>query len=149
MLLFDVMHAQDRTLSSWSSSFVHVQTIRNLLFNCIHLINRIAHHPEGTPFCPAKTLEQICEQHFSQKKEGTFGPPTLAACVYSTQKTHLRQLKNPVRLGNQRVSTGLTEEKCHKLIVKSFNTACRFESVSSVGVSPSALQSNLLEWLGL
>ena len=145
MLLFDTMHAQERIGDKWSDSYFHIFTLRNMMWNCLHMIMRVVFHPCGTPFAPCKTLENVCEQHFSQKKLGG-ASPTIASCVFSTQKTHLKQYLHPFKPAQCPDSTQLSSEQASKIMVKSFQIASKFESVCSVGQSSDSLRRKLLDW---
>ena len=148
LLLFDAMRAVERCDSRFADCFLHVFTLRNLLFNCIGMILRVVYHPAGIPFCPSRTMENVAEQHFAAKKVGVGNAsPSLAACLWSTQKTHLRQLLRPTVPPTCPTSTDLAMEDAQKIMLKAFHMASRFESITSVGESAAALRQQLVKCL--
>lgn len=116
------------------------------MWNTVHMILRIIFHPEGCPFAPCKTMENICEHHFSQKKLGNSASPSIAACIYSTHKTHMKQLKNPFEAPPTLTGTGISMEKASEIMQKAFFMASRLESACSVGISAETLRKQLVEW---
>ena len=148
LALFDCMKARQRCSEKWEDCWLHVFTVRSLLFNFVHLILRVVWHPEGCPFLPKKTLENISEYHFSQKKLGV-ASPSIAQCIYNTQKVHMKQLLHPVEPKKHPDFQPLSMEDTSKIMQRAFLTASKFESVTSVGQGSAALRKELLECLGL
>ena len=145
LILFDVMKSHRAFGHKMSDFYMHAFTLRNQMWNSVHMILRIVFHPSGVPFNPSRTMENICEQHFSQKKLGTAASPSIAACVYTTHKTHMKQLKHPVKVSPCITDTKITMEMASQIFQKSFMLASRLESVCSVGISAEQLRSDLLE----
>ena len=142
------MKAQERCGSKFPDCWLHVFTLRNLLFNCISMVLRVTFHPDGVPFLPSRTMENVSEQHFAAKKVGVGNAsPTLAACLWSTQKVHLRQLVNPTKPPKVPTSTNCSLEDAQKILLKSFHVAARFESITSVNQKPESLRRRLVEYL--
>ena len=128
---------------------MHVFTLRNMMWNTVHMILRTVFHPKGCPFAPCKTMENICEHHFSQKKLGNSASPSIAACIYSTHKTHMKQLKKSFHSSSCSHGHGHFNGASFRNLSESLLLASRFESVCSVGISAETLRKQLAEWLGL
>ena len=132
----------------WSDSWLHIFSLRNMLFNLVHLILRVVYHPEGEAFAPCKTLENMSEHHFSQKKMLSNSSPSIASCIYATQKAHMQQLMQPFKPKSVPTSTGCTMEMASNIMHKAFHIASKVESITSVGVTPSSLRAKLMKYIG-
>ena len=146
MLLFDAMRAKQTIGEKWSNYFMHPFTLRNALFCVANLAMRVVNHPPGTPFAPDKTMEDASEQHFAQKKAGGL-VPTVATCVYNTQKCHLRQWLHPWVPKERPLATKMQEEEAAKIMTRAFCVASKLECICSVNKTAESSRAQLMKRL--
>lgn len=149
LLLLNVMHQQQKTPGKWESKFLPAQTVKNMLSLCGHGILGNLSADAG---CADFRTELPIEIAFSEVKRPFRGQPNTKDCILGTHRHHLRQLKSlkqtpspvpapdPARLP-------LSEEKSKALARVALTSACKFQSLITLGKkSAEEWSKDLASW---
>ena len=138
--------------AEWDTYFLPRMTVINLLFNCGHMINRIAHWPADVPYRPSRTLEIAQEHHFGRVKSTYNGTPGVKDAIYGTQRVHLKQF---VDLQHEEdcptindFSAPMGEDDLVAASKVGLYNACHLSSWLNLGVTAHRTAINLDTWFG-
>lgn len=148
LLLIMVREAQATGQSHWKEKFIPVQTTRNLLDLCGHIILASRHWPADLPWRPKSRAESCIEQYFGRVKAYSRGSPTIKDSLYGMASVHSSQLRQSDVLSAAQVpcQEPLSAEELGALAEEALSNACEFQAWISRDQTPDQVRESLLTW---
>ena len=129
LLLIMVKEAQGGGRGQFKEKFLPVQTTRNLLDLCGHLILAARHWPGSAPWLPVSRAEACIERWFGNVKGFTRGASTVKDAVYGQAHVHASQLRESDALMDLAApcEVPLTDGELQALANQALDDACDFQ----------------------